>query len=102
MLNILLCGNTVMYNTIHSTWKEPGFIAIDDGLIVTENVVLSSDVNIDKLGQYLITYSIRNETDICMVQRLVFVSPDLDGNKPSLISSSNHTNSICRIYFIYV
>lgn len=88
---ITLKGNSTMYLTPEDTFKEPGYTASDNcSGDITDKVVVSGNVKSGKLGTYLLTYEVEDDSkNKTTVERKVIVSEKTDPNsgviKPGVI-----------------
>lgn len=88
---ITLKGNSTMYLTPDDTFKEPGYTASDNcSGDITDKVVVSGNVKVGKLGTYILTYEVEDDSkNKITVERKVIISAKTDPNsgviKPGVI-----------------
>lgn len=88
---IMLKGNSTMYLTPEDIFEEPGYTASDNcSGDITDRVVVSGNVESGKLGTYLLTYEIEDDSkNKTIVERKVIISEKTDPNsgviKPGVI-----------------
>lgn len=72
---LILKGNQTQTIYLNQTWKEPGYIAIDNcDNDLTQKVTVSGSVNTNKLGTYKINYSVKDSSNNEVVkQRIINV-----------------------------
>ena len=85
---IILNEENIIYLTVGSTYKEPGYVAIDDcDGNVTESVKVTGSVDTSKKGTYELVYSVSDEYgNETKVNRIVKVFPK-NNYKPGELSS---------------
>ena len=94
--NITLSGNKTITLYLGSTWKEPGYKAIDNcDNEITSNVVISGSVNTNKIGSYKITYTVKDKSgNQTIVERVVNII-----NKPISTNSSSTKKGVIYLTF---
>ena len=66
-----------MVLTVGETYVEPGFVATENEVDITDKVVVSGDVDVSTAGYYEINYSVENVDGFeSVLTRLVLVVPD--------------------------
>lgn len=75
--DLQLEGETAMVLNVGDSYEEPGYVASEQGVDITDKVKISGSVNTNTPGAYTLTYSVLNSDGYPKsLQRMVFVVPD--------------------------
>jgi len=74
--DLSLNGLDEMVVRVGGTYTEPGYVAIENEVDVTDNVVVTGTVDATQLGAYTLVYSVKNKDGFAKsAERLVLVVP---------------------------
>ena len=77
---IELVGDEVVTLSLNEKYNEQGAIFIIDGNDYQSDVVIEGNVDVSKTGTYVITYTLNNQIYNIVLQRIVNVGGDSNGN----------------------
>lgn len=92
--SIELLGSNPLYVEINEEYIEPGYNAYNIDGSPSQNVEVTGQVNIDVIGEYIITYTVVDSGKVVTVTRTVIVS---DTTPPVLTIPGNITISVNEV-----